>query len=169
MNTILVAVDAPLVEIALVVGHDLAVVGPLDAGRRVVATKIRIAMTEETEAGVGVAQDAAGGFGLPEEQVAGRTAHLAVRALGETGRHFRVAIVALEDGRVTLRTGQRLVGSTHMTVSTPVNERVQSGLAKIAIHEERLVRIMAIEAQRLRIRNPDSLAGPQPKQALSGA
>ena len=59
MNVVAVAVDAALVGVLGTLAHLLAVLGPIDTGRRIVAAEVGGAVTEQAKARVGITQDAA--------------------------------------------------------------------------------------------------------------
>ncbi len=149
------AIDAALGEIAVVHGHILAVVGPGDTRRRTRAAEICLTVAEHAEARIGVAQDPPRALGFAEEDVAGSAAHGAVRPRCKIRHDLRVAVIALEDGRMFGGPRHGFVSTPGMAVPTTVDQRVQARVPQIAIHVERLVGIVAVDAERGRILDTD--------------
>jgi hypothetical protein len=87
--------------------------------------------------------------------MAGGAANLGVRAIREIGHDAAVTIVALENGRMTVRTGQVRVDSPGVTIAAPVDQRMQPGLAQIPVHEQWFMWIVAGRTGRLFILDPN--------------
>ena len=82
-------------------------------------------MTQQTEARVRVADDAARELRFLKEDVTGRAANVLVAALRLVGDDFRVAVAALEDRRMIVGSCEGLVGPADVAIAAALDERVQ--------------------------------------------